>query len=350
MPKTPAPRDRPRKRTTRAKPPERPVEWPAEDTAESSSTSRSAAGDLPSGSADAGPDVGLDAPVISPAAEPTLADAYTESVRAVPAEDRTPVVPATETWLPLLEDRSPNPWVCPFLRASIDGRIVAPIEAPDPSNRCAALRQAVPQSLRQQELVCLTSGHVDCPRYLRGALVIAEPVRPVREPSAFTPAILASLAILVLAFSASVAFVLARGGLELQALASVGPSASPGALAIASSSAAAVPTATPAPTDSPVVSPSDSPLPSASPSESPSSSPSAPPTPSPTPRSDRFALLTKCSNRPNCWIYTVRSGDNLFSIAHYFGVSVDAVHQMNPWTRTRGLRAGQQLLLPTPTR
>ena len=47
-------------------------------------------------------------------------------------------------------------------------RSAQPIETPDPANRCTALHDAVPQSLRQQELVCLSSAHVNCPRYLRG--------------------------------------------------------------------------------------------------------------------------------------------------------------------------------------
>ena len=83
-------------------------------------------------------------------------------------------------WLPVLDDRSPDPEICPFLprrRRRPTGR--RPIEAPDPANRCAALRDAVPQSLRQQELVCLASGHINCPRYLRGAVVVAEVPAPV---------------------------------------------------------------------------------------------------------------------------------------------------------------------------
>ena len=65
----------------------------------------------------------------------------------------------------------PTPAVCPFLRAiDEDGALGLPVETPDPANRCAALPEPVPQSLRQQELVCLASGHVNCPRYLRGAI------------------------------------------------------------------------------------------------------------------------------------------------------------------------------------
>ncbi len=67
------------------------------------------------------------------------------------------------------DERSAKDWVCPFLRAiDEDDRLGSPVEAPHPANRCVAMRDPVPQSLRQQELVCLTSGHVNCPRYLRG--------------------------------------------------------------------------------------------------------------------------------------------------------------------------------------
>src|SRR6476646_2605006 len=72
------------------------------------------------------------------------------------------------------DERSPNAWVCPFLRAvGDDGRPGPPIEVPDVANRCASAAESVPQSLRQQELVCLTSGHVNCPRYLRGSVAPA---------------------------------------------------------------------------------------------------------------------------------------------------------------------------------
>ena len=59
---------------------------------------------------------------------------------------------------------------------------------------------------------------------------------------------------------------------------------------------------------------------------------------------------TACPDAPNCWIYKVRSGDNLFSIANYFGVPLARVYAMNPWLESTGLRAGQSLRLPPPTR
>jgi LysM repeat protein len=293
-------------------------------------------------------------PLVGPDDRDDEEDDAEASVPATTDLDPVPVVPALETWLPLLEDRSQNPEVCPFFRAVVaDGRLGPPIESTHPANRCAALRQAAPQSLRQQQLVCLTSGHINCPRYLRGALVMSEPaLAPARPRSGPTPATLSALVALVLAFSASVAFVLAKGGLTLQAA----------ALASTAPSAAAVALATPSPTPAPLPSPTASPLVSASPSIAPSATPTATPsvTPTPTatavasrtpqPTSSRYALLTACPNKPRCWIYTVRSGDNLFSIAHYFGVPLSTVRRLNPWTRTQALRAGKQLVLPPPTR
>jgi LysM repeat protein len=256
---------------------------------------------------------------------------------------------ASRAWLSRLDDRSLDPDVCPFLRAAVNGRLGVPVERPDPSNRCAAFAEAVPQSLRQQELVCLTSGHVNCPRYLRGAAVVTEtPVAVVRSGRTLTTPMFASLVVLVMAVSASVAFAMARGF----SLTGVAANASPSAAAIA-------PSPTPAALASPsvVVSPaavSPSPPSSLAPSSSPSPSlaptPTANPTPVATPRSDRYKLLKACPNTPKCWIYTVRSGDNVYSIAHYFGVSQDSIYARNPWLRNTGLRAGQQLRLPPPTR
>jgi LysM domain len=127
-----------------------------------------------------------------------------------------------------------------------------------------------------------------------------------------TPAVAGALIILALSFALSVAFVLANGGLDLPAAAS-SPSASNG------------------PTPSQV----EAPRPTAGRTAG--------------PLSDRYELLTACPGTPDCWIYVVRRGDNLSSIASYFGVSLKAVESHNPWTRTAGLVAGQKLRLPAPT-
>ena len=257
-------------------------------------------------------------------------------------------------------DRSADPRICPFLRSIDDtDRLDAPVETPDPANRCAALHDPVPQSLRQQELVCLTSGHVNCPRYLRGSMATSQPLERVPTARIVTPAIAASVLTLVGAFLLSLAFVVSNGGIALSAAA--GPSLTGGVLgeveAAASPTPAALPTAiaTPEPTATPNPTATLSPTPSASPSLSPSPAPTAAPTPAPTPkptakpRSSRYALLKPCPSTPNCYVYVIRSGDNLYSIVNYFGVSLKTVKAWNPWT-ANGLKVGRGLRIPTPTR
>ena len=77
--------------------------------------------------------------------------------------------------------------------------------------------------------------------------------------------------------------------------------------------------------------------------------PAATSKPTPRPTSGRFALLKPCPNQSGCWIYVVRSGDNLYSIARYFGVPLATVKAWNPWT-ANGLKVGRELRIPTPTR
>ena len=129
---------------------------------------------------------------------------------------------------PSARTSSPNAWVCPFLRAiGDDGRLGLPVEVPDAVNRCAALGESVPQSLRQQELVCLTSAHVNCPRYLRGSVASGPTTSSgSRDHRSSRPAIAGSVVVLVVAFLLSIAFVVANGGLTLTAAESA-PSASP---------------------------------------------------------------------------------------------------------------------------
>ena len=255
--------------------------------------------------------------------------------------------------LPGWERTTTDP-VCPFLRASTTGGALAePIETPDPANRCTALHDAVPQSLRQQELVCLSSAHVNCPRYVRGTVGLPAPVEPVSAARRVTPAMAGALALFGLAFAISVGFVVATGGLALTAAV---PTATQGGAVLGE-----IETAPPSvlPTPEATVEPTSGPTPSPSPSASPSPVPTAAPTPAATPKptakatprptSNRFALLKACPGSPDCYIYIVRSGDNLFSIARYFGVPLKTVQAMNPWTQS-GLVAGKQLRIPTPTR
>ena len=62
-------------------------------------------------------------------------------------------------------------------------------------------------------------------------------------------------------------------------------------------------------------------------------------------------LLVPCPNVKDCWIYTVRAGDNLRSIVNYFGVGYGEVLAMNPSiTNPTSIHAGDAIRMPPPTR
>lgn len=190
---------------------------------------------------------------------------------------------------------------------------------------------------------------------LPGIAVPAVPRRPTEPPLADAhdpqgPSIRRSAAILLLiGVVLAVAFAEFRGGLPypLQPPPGSAVLGEAGAEALASPfDPSAPPIAAPATTSTP-----SRPSPSVStPSPTPSPTPRPTPTPRPKPSSDRYALLVPCPDQAGCWQYTIRRGDNLFSIANWFGVSLDVVRRWNPWTRTQGLDPGRQLSLPRPTR
>lgn len=261
--------------------------------------------------------------------------------------------------------RSPYRTTCPYFRhEGPDGGLLVPLERPDPANRCTAIGSPVEPSLRQQAMACLSPEHTSCPRYThaeaipRPAVVRVEAARPAppppaREPRPQTPAprphsraTLAALLLLLASIAASFAFVLGRGGMTLP-----GPVASPangvaGATGMPAATTVAV-VITAAPT--PVVTEAPTPSPTAvlTPAPTPEPTPTVRPVPRPT--SERYAYLVRCSNRPNCWIYTIRSGDALYNLARYFGHPLETIYRLNPWTKVRGIQPGDKLILPPPT-
>ncbi len=256
--------------------------------------------------------------------------------------------------LPVVDDaaRSPDPSVCPFFRREADGILTAPLHQPDDTNRCAAIGAPRPQSARQQELVCLRDAHADCPRYLRGALVVPPAPLP-RRPTAVPRATVAALLVLVLSAGISFGFVLQRGGIDMPV---VEGGATPTAVAVVATQTV-TPTAmvTPAPTLAPTPSttPEPTPTPTIVPSPSPSPSPTPVPTrkPSATPTSDRYAVLVPCPDKPACYIFTVRRGNSMWSIANYFGVPLSTLYAWNPkYANGASLRVGDLIRMPPPTR
>ena len=185
--------------------------------------------------------------------------------------------------------------ICPFL--GLASERTEYVEGISDEHRCFAFGDPVPLSAEQQTRVCQERGYGNCPRYLRGVLVIPteelealrRPHAPLPEPAVVSPSpaderrrrspilLVLLLALLVGGGGAAAFFALNQG---------------PG-VAVGS------PTPTPSATSEPTPSPSPSPEPTAVPTESATPSPSptpagtsgGTPTPEPTPTAgDAFAF------------------------------------------------------------
>ena len=268
---------------------------------------------------------------------------------------------ATRPVLPAIGDdaRSPDPAVCPFFRLDANGSLVAPLRAPDEDHRCVAIDGPRAQSIQQQELVCLRAAHVDCPRYRRAAPAPAKRPAAARRPPAVPRATLAALVVLAFSAAISFGFVLKRGGIDMPV---VGATPAPTDVAAATTSTAtpggSASTGIVTPEGSAQAVPSVAPSAPTGPSPAPTPKPTKPaprPTPKPTAATggasaSRLAVLVPCPGQSGCYIYTVRSGDNLFSIAHWFGVPLTTLYAWNPTVKAAGIHPGLKLRIPTPTR
>ncbi|HET7676401.1 MAG TPA: LysM domain-containing protein [Candidatus Limnocylindrales bacterium] len=248
---------------------------------------------------------------------------------------------AVEAW----PGRSPRVATCPFLRLESAEGLVAPLDAFDEGHRCLALDAPLPQSRPQQELVCLQAAHARCPRYLAGLRLAGEAIVPAARRR-LPLSIAAAFVVLALAVATASAYMLANGGLVLRT-----GGASPTAIGGAPGATPVTPQPSPAPTLPPSPSPSPSPttaLTTPPPTVAPTPA-ASPPGPTPTTIASRFAGLERCPPPEDCYIYVVQRGNNLDSIARYFGTTLQVVLDLNPQIDDPNqIRAGDRVKLPPP--
>ena len=153
--------------------------------------------------------------------------------------------------------------------------------------------------------------------------------------------------ILVAALIVALAFTSIRGGLTLPGGAPGLGTASPSPSAAVSPSPTLAPSPTLGPSPTPTAAPTPSPTPSPMPSPSVAASPSGTPQPSLPPA---FVGLKPCTDAPDCYLYRVRSGDNLTQIAQHFGVTKAAIKSLNPEITDPSLiHVGDMIRIPLPT-
>ncbi len=258
------------------------------------------------------------------------------------------------------EPRADDAAICPFLRHQRGTVIEAPAPQPSDANVCVAAGDPRPQSLRQQELLCLHLSHADCPRYLLGGL--ADPdlgSEPARRSGRLPRATVAALLVLVLSAGLSFGFVMRRGGIDLPSFAGASSTAAAVVPSVAGETASPLAESpSPAVTTSPSIAPTPSPSPSLMPIPTPEPTPTATPTPAPTATPapiptgspSRMKLVTACPGVPDCYIYRIKTYRTLVAIATYFGVPMKRIYALNPGIDPRGLHSGQRVKIPTPTR
>ena len=169
--------------------------------------------------------------------------------------------------------------VCPFL-GLVDER-AGYVEGVSDDHRCYAFGDPAPLSAEQQTRVCQERGYGNCPRYLRGVLVIpTEELEALRRPRAPLPEpvppppvtprrrrraapLLLLLLLLVVVGGGAAGYLVLGDGLFPVAQGSSSPSPTPALTGEPTPSASAAPTASTPPSESGLATPTPEPTPSA---------------------------------------------------------------------------------------
>jgi LysM domain len=150
--------------------------------------------------------------------------------------------------------------------------------------------------------------------------------------------LLVAAGVLVVAVVVAVVFTSLRGGLSL-------PGAD-GSVAVASPTPRPSVPAPPSPT--PTVRPSATPTPTPALTPSPVPRPTATSAPSPS-LPAAFEGLAPCTDVADCYLYKVRSGDNLTAIAARFGLTLTQLKAANPEVKDPSLlHVGDVIRVPLP--
>lgn len=144
---------------------------------------------------------------------------------------------------------------------------------------------------------------------------------PVPVRRTLTPAVLASVLFVAACAIIAITFVASRGGLQMP----IAPSGS--AVAVASPAPTPAPSVV-APTSAPTASQAPSPTPAAS--IAPSSVPTVAPSPTPAGSPDPLTALPGCPALPGCYEYLIRRGDSLSGVASRYAIPVSIVLALNP--------------------
>ncbi|HEX2883227.1 MAG TPA: hypothetical protein VHQ42_01515 [Candidatus Limnocylindria bacterium] len=239
--------------------------------------------------------------------------------------------------------------ICPFLGLADDR--TGYVDGVSDEHRCFAFGDPAPLSAEQQTRVCQERGYGNCPRYLRGVLVIpTEELEALRRPHAPIPpppppnpeaaqnrrrrgGVLALLLGLL---------VLVGGGAAFMLLNDDGDGVS-------------LPTASPSPTPAPTVSVAPSVEPTAGPTTEPTSSAQPTPTPEPTPEAgDTFAFY-EVSVGPNEYTLYNLDADGVVSDSLVTSFSAFSFAQVEPtegsdgdvhWVTVDGALAGWSYTYP----